>query len=161
VGSAACRDAPSGWPGSRAAPAVRRAADPVFNLWRGLNRNERAAEDVGLTALDRRGVRRPFRRCPGRVEILGVAERSMQDPSPTRNDTRSRDQRSVADGIQRAAIRLACGVFLLLAGTFAVIGATLASTYQAAYLAVGLAAIGGSVVVIRVELRRMRQLEQG
>jgi hypothetical protein len=95
------------------------------------------------------------------VEILGVAERSMQDPSPTRNDTRSRDQRSVADGIQRAAIRLACGVFLLLAGTFAVIGATLASTYQAAYLAVGLAAIGGSVVVIRVELRRMRQLEQG
>jgi hypothetical protein len=84
----------------------------------------------------------------------------MHDPSPTRDDTRSQDERSVADRIQRVVIRIACAAFAIIAGTFGVIASALATKDQVVFLAVGLAVIGAGVVVIRVELRRKRQIDQ-
>lgn len=84
----------------------------------------------------------------------------MHDPPPTHGDTRPQDERIIAEGVQRAVIRIACGAFAILAGTFAVIAGALATKDQIVYLAVGLAAIIASIYVIRVELRRKRQLEQ-
>jgi hypothetical protein len=85
---------------------------------------------------------------------------TMHDPTPTRDDTRSQDERNVSDGIQRVVIRIACGAFAIIAGTFAVIASALATKDQVVFLAVGLVVIGAGLVVIRVELRRRSQIEQ-
>lgn len=84
----------------------------------------------------------------------------MHEPSPTRDETRRQDERSLSDGIQRAVIRIACAVFAIMAGIFSVIAGALAPNDQAVFLTIGVAAIIASGFVIRVELRRKRQLER-
>jgi hypothetical protein len=84
----------------------------------------------------------------------------MDDPSPSSNERGARLERSVSEGIQRAVIRIACATFAIIIGTFAIIAGALAGTDQLAYLAVGAVAIGVGLAVIRVELRRKRELEQ-
>lgn len=84
----------------------------------------------------------------------------MHEPSPSRDLTTAGDERSASEGIQRAVIRIACAVFAIMAGIFAVIASALAPNDQAVFLTVGLAAIVASRAVIRTELRRKRQLEQ-
>jgi hypothetical protein len=83
----------------------------------------------------------------------------MHDPSSARDDTASQDDSLIAEGIQRAVIRIACASFAIIAGTFAVIASALTSHDQAVFLVVGLVVIGASLTVIRAELRRKRELD--
>jgi hypothetical protein len=83
----------------------------------------------------------------------------MHNPPTARDDAASQDDRRSAEGIQRAVIRIACASFAIIAGTFAVIASALASQDQAVFLVIGLIAIGASLAVIRVELRRKRALD--